>query len=101
MVKLVVGFGNRSFFPPRYMAEAREELPAIFRQMGHEVIIMDADATSLGAVQTRDEGKKFAQFLEGIVGQYDGIIWSHPNFGDESGMLPALREAGKRGDKIL
>jgi len=101
MVKLVVGFGNRSFFPPRYMAEAREELPAILRQMGHEVIIMDADATSLGAVQTRDEGKKFAQFLEGIVGQYDGIIWSHPNFGDESGMLPALREAGKRGDKIL
>ncbi len=101
MTKLVVGFGNRSFFPPKYMAQAREEIPAILASMGHEVMMMPAEATNLGAVQTREEGRKFASWLESKVGEYDGIVWTHPNFGDESGMLPALQAAGKRGDKIF
>jgi len=101
MARFVVGFGNRSFFPPEYMKEAREEIPIILKGMGHEAILMDENAANLGAVQTRDEGRKFAAFLEERAGQYDGIIWTHPNFGDEVGMLPALKDAGKRGDKIL
>ncbi|MBD3310657.1 hypothetical protein GF351_05550 [Candidatus Woesearchaeota archaeon] len=99
MARFAVGFGNRSFFPPKYMAQAREELPAVLKELGHEAIMMGADATDLGAVQTREEGRRWAAWLEHQ--RYDGIIWTHPNFGDESGMLPALMGAGKRGDKIL
>lgn len=101
MAKFVVGFGNRSFFPPRYMAEARKELPAVLKSLGHEAITMDESATNRGAVQTREEGRIWASWLESLKGQYDGIIWTHPNFGDESGMLPALQAAGDRGEKIL
>lgn len=101
MARFVLGFGNRSFFPPKYMHEARKELPAVLKDMGHETVMMDEKQTNLGAVATRDEGRKFAEFLEKKAGRYDGIIWTHPNFGDEVGMLPALRAAGKRGDNIL
>jgi L-fucose isomerase-like protein len=101
MATFALGFGNRSFFPRHYMAQAREELPRVLTALGHKTIIMDEAATSRGAVQTRDEGRKWAAWLESIRGQYDGIIWTHPNFGDESGMFPALRDAGRRGDKIL
>jgi L-fucose isomerase-like protein len=101
MATFVVGFGNRGFFPPEYMSEARRELPEVLEGLGHETILMDESITRLGAVETRDEGDRFAEFLETHVGRYDGIIWSHPNFGDEVGMKRALGTAGKRGDKIL
>ena len=41
MARFVLGFGNRSFFPPKYMKEARRELPAVLRDMGHETVMMD------------------------------------------------------------
>ena len=101
MATYAVGLGNRSFFPPKYMEQARAEIPAVLRGMGHDVLMMDADATNLGAVQTRDEGRRWAAWLETRRGSYDAILWSLPNFGDESGMLPALLGAGKRGDTIF
>ena len=101
MANFIVGFGNRAFFPPKYMAEARKEIPEVLSKLGHKSLIMDENATRLGAVQTRKEGDLFAQFIEDHAGQYDGIIWTHPNFGDEVGMRRALRAAGKRGEHIL
>lgn len=100
MAKFVLAAGNRGFFPIEYMGQAREELPAVLKSMGHEVLMMDESATRAGAVETRKEGREFAVWLDEHKG-YDGIIWTHPNFGDEVGMLPALREAGRRKDKIL
>jgi len=101
MGRFIVGFGNRGFFPPEYMAAARREIPAVLEQLGHEAVLMDEKATRLGAVETRQEGDIFAGFIEQNAGRYDGIIWTHPNFGDEVGMRRALRAAGKRGDRIL
>jgi len=101
MTRFIVGFGNRGFFPPEYMKEARAEVPAVLAKLGHETLIMPEEATRLGAVETRQEGDLFAQFLVDNKGQYDGIIWTHPNFGDEVGMRRALRSAGKRGEPIF
>lgn len=101
MARYIVGFGNRGFFPPEYMTEARRELPAVLETLGHQALLMDEKATRLGAVETRDEGRLFAEFIERKRGQYDGIIWTHPNFGDEVGMKQALAAAGRRGDPIL
>ncbi len=101
MSKFVLGFGNRGFFPARYMTDARKELPAILAEMGHETMMMEEDATRLGAVETRKEGRDWAAWLANLDEKYDGIIWTHPNFGDESGMLPALQAAGKKDVKIL
>lgn len=101
MATFAIGFGNRGFFPPEYMAEARREIPDVLAQLGHDTLLMDENATRLGAVETREEGDLFAAFLEENQGRYDGIVWTHPNFGDEVGMRRALRAAGKRGAPIF
>jgi L-fucose isomerase-like protein len=101
MARFIVGFGNRGFFPPEYMSAARREMSDVLRRLGHEPILMDESATRLGAVETRAEGDLFAQFLDEQAGRYDGIIWTHPNFGDEVGMKRALQKVGRRGTPIL
>ncbi len=101
MARFAVGFGNRGFFPPEYMKEARQEIPVVLRKMGHKAILMPEEATRLGAVETREEGKKWGEWLTNLEDRVDGVIWTHPNFGDEVGMLRALQAASEAGYKTL
>ncbi len=87
-------FGNRGFFPASLQAEARAELPRVLQELGHKVLLLDADATRYGAVETVAEGELYANFLREHRGQFDGVILSLPNFGDENGAVAALKEAG-------
>lgn len=87
-------FGNRGFFPAFLMKEAREELPRVIKEWGHEVLMMPEDATPHGAVETTQEGKLYADWLRRNHGKYDGVILSLPNFGDETGAVAALKDAG-------
>lgn len=84
-------FGNRGFFPGELVAAARESLIGACKRNGYEYIIMDEALTRYGAVETIEEGKLFAQFLKDHEGEYDGIILSLPNFGDENGASVAFR----------
>jgi L-fucose isomerase-like protein len=92
--KFALFFGNRGFFPASLQAEAREELPKVLEAAGHEYIILDADATRYGAVETPREGELYANFLAENRGKFDGVILSLPNFGDENGAVAALKDAG-------
>ncbi len=87
-------FGNRGFFPASLQAEAREELPRVLKSAGHEVLMLDAESTRYGAIETPQEGQVFANFLSQNKGKFDGVILSLPNFGDENGAVTALKEAG-------
>ena len=87
-------FGNRGFFPASLQAEARQELPGILEAAGHEVLMLDVEATRYGAVETPQEGQVFANFLQANKSKYDGVILSLPNFGDENGAVAALKDAG-------
>lgn len=87
-------FGNRGFFPGSLMAEAREELPRVLKAWGHEVIMLPAEATRHGAVETPREGEIYANFLRVNQGKYGGVILCLPNFGDETGAVAALQDAG-------
>ena len=42
-------FGNRGFFPASIIAQAREELPRLLKEWGHDSLILDAEATRHGA----------------------------------------------------
>ncbi len=86
-------FGNRGFFPAAIIAEAREELPRVLKSWGHEVIMLEESATRYGAVETREEGERYANFLRENQGKFDGIIISLPNFGDEFGAVTAVKDA--------
>jgi len=45
-------------------------------------------------VETREEALRYAAFLRENHGKFDGVILCLPNFGDETGALVALGEAG-------
>jgi L-fucose isomerase-like protein len=87
-------FGNRGFFPASHQSVARKELSNTLRKLGHKTLILDAKATRHGAVETPREGEIYANFLQQNRGKYDGVILCLPNFGDETGAVAALQDAG-------
>ncbi len=87
-------FGNRGFFPASLQAGARKEMMAALKNLGHKVLTLDAKATRHGAVETPMEGQVYANFLRENAGKFDGVILSLPNFGDETGAVAALKDAG-------
>ena len=93
-MKFALYFGNRGFFPETLIAGAREEVSAAVKNAGYEYLIPDADMTRYGAVETREEGWAYAEWLKSHKGEYDGVIMSLPNFSDENGAIAALQDAG-------
>ena len=87
-------FGNRGFFPETLIAGARKELTDAVEQLGFQTLVMDEGETRYGAVETAEEGRKYAAFLKQHRGEYDGVILSLPNFGDENGAIAALQDCG-------
>jgi len=87
-------FGNRGFFPASLIASAREEFTRELNALGHEVLILDTEATRYGAVETPQEGEVYANFLRANRGKFGGVIICLPNFGDETGAVAALQEGG-------
>ncbi len=86
-------FGNSGFFPAALIAGAREEMARALHALGHDVLMLDADATRHGAVETVQEGQVYANFLHEHRGAFGGVIVCLPNFGDENGAVAALAEA--------
>lgn len=86
--------GNRGFFPASLLDAARQEMLAVLGGMGHEVLTLDAASTRYGAVETPQEGQVYANFLRQNAGKHDGVVLCLPNFGDETGAVAALKEAG-------
>jgi len=87
-------FGNRGFMPGGLILGAREEMAKAVTDAGCAYIMADAGATRYGAVETRDEGRYYAEWLKSRAGQYDGVIFCMPIFVDENGAAEALRDAG-------
>lgn len=84
-------FANRGFFPGEVIADAREKMKSAVTDSGCDYICMDENLTRYGAVETIAEGKIYAEFLERNKGKYDGVIICLPNFGDENGVLVAMK----------
>ena len=89
-----VFIGNRGFFPASLLEIARKEMAEVLEGLGHKALMLDAAATRYGAVETVQEGELFANFLRRNAGQFDGVVVCLPNFGDETGAVAALKEAG-------
>ena len=86
-------FGNRGFFPGSLQAGARKQMQQSLKKLGHKTIVLDAKATRHGAVETPEEGQRYANFLRKNQGKYGGVILCLPNFGDETGAVAALKDA--------
>ncbi|MCK5862854.1 MAG: hypothetical protein KAH38_10235 [Candidatus Hydrogenedentes bacterium] len=92
--RFAILFGNRGFFPASLQAGARKEMTEVLKKLGHKTLVLDAKKTRHGAVETPAEGEVYANFLRRNFGKYDGVILCLPNFGDETGAVAALKEAG-------
>ena len=87
-------FGNRGFFPGSLIEQARQTLKAVVEKAGYQTLMFDASATRLGAVESISDAKIYAKFLKEHEGEFDGVLLSLPNFGDENGAVAALQDCG-------
>ena len=87
-------FGNRGFMPAELIKSSRDDMVKAVTEAGYNYLIMDEEATRYGAVETRDEGRIYHDWLESHKGEYDGVILCMPIFVDENGAITALRDAG-------
>lgn len=94
MMKFALYFGNRGFFPEKLIAAAREEVSHAVIKAGFDYLMPDAKMTRYGAVETRQDGAIYAEWLKSQKGKFDGVIMSLPNFSDENGAVAALQDAG-------
>lgn len=93
-MKFVLFFGNRGFMPGELITGARKDMIKAVTDAGHEYIAMDENLTRYGAIETRDEGRMYHDWLKSHEGEYDGVILCMPIFIDENGAVAALQDAG-------
>jgi L-fucose isomerase-like protein len=83
--------GTRDFFPAEPVLAARREVIELLAGMGVEVVILDEEATNMGAVQTWEESKKCAALFRANRDRIDGILVVLPVFGPERGIADAIQ----------
>ena len=91
---LVVIVGNRDFFPDVLVGEARRDLLKLFGELGIDAVLLDEQATKLGAVETWEHAKRCADLFRANRDRIAGVVVSLPNFGDEKGVADTLKLAG-------
>ena len=93
-ITLGVIVGNRDFFPDRLIAQGRQEIQEVLKELEIDVVILDDAATKLGAVETWEHAKQCAALFDENRQRIDGILVSLPNFGDEKGVADTIKLSG-------
>ena len=83
---LGVIIGNRDFFPDRLVAEARQDILALFAKLNLTPIMLDEQQSKLGGVETFSDAQKCAELFRKNQDDIIGILVVLPNFGDERGI---------------
>ena len=85
--------GNRGFFPDHLAQSGRAEMLAAIEKAGYQAVAPGPEETKFGAVETRAESACCADLFKKHRESIDGIIVTLPNFGEERGIVDALRMA--------
>ena len=88
--------GNRGFFPDHLAKTGREEIIKVLEAAGANVVVLSPEESKHGAVETYAESKKCAALFKKHADEIDGIIITLPNFGEERGIVDAIRLSGLR-----
>jgi L-fucose isomerase-like protein len=84
--------GTRNIFSSKLAASAREVLLQKMDKFGFNYVMLPAGETPTGAIETVADARKCAKIFNENLDKIDGIIVVLPNFGDELGIVNALRE---------
>ena len=85
--------GTRGFFNSELASGGRKDLISLLEKLGYGYVILPVDATPTGSVETIDDARKVADLFIENHKSIDGIIVSLPNFGDELGIVNAIKWA--------
>ncbi len=86
--------GNRGFFPDHLAKTGREEILAVLKAAGAKAVVLSPEQSKHGAVETYEESKRCAELFKQHAEEIDGIIVTLPNFGEERGIVDAIRLSG-------
>ena len=86
--------GNRGFFPDHLAKTGREEIITAIEAAGGKAIVLSAEESKHGAVETYAEAQLCAALFKKHADEIDGIIITLPNFGEERGIVDAIRLSG-------
>ena len=95
MARTTIGviIGNRDFFPDVLVGEARADLQHVFAALDLEAVVLDAQATKAGSVETWAHARQCADLFRAHRDRISGVLVCLPNFGDEKGVADALKLA--------
>lgn len=86
--------GNRGFFPDHLAKTGREEILQVLEAAGAKAIVLSPEESKYGAVETYAESQRCAELFKKHADEIDGIIVTLPNFGEERGIVDAIRLSG-------
>jgi len=86
--------GTRGCFNARLASVGRAAILDKMQALGLESVILPTDATPTGVVEGRVDGEKCARLFSSQREVIDGIVVLLPNFGDELGVVTAVKGAG-------
>src|SRR6478752_5570720 len=86
--------GNRGFFPDHLAKTGREEILSVLQAAGATAIVLGPEKSKYGAVETYTEAQHCAELFKKHAEDIDGIILTLPNFGEERGIVDAIRLSG-------
>ena len=93
-ITLGVVVGSRQFFNGAPALKSRSDILAQLDALGIEGLLLPADATENGAVQSRDDARRYAAFFREHRDEIDGLAILLPNFGDEIAIVELVTMAG-------
>src|ERR1700746_312073 len=101
--KIVLGVivGNRNFFPDNLITQGRQDILSVLNEQGIDAVILDEQATKLGAVETWAHAQKCAALFDENRHRIDGILVTLPNFGDEKGVADTIKLSGLKGPILV
>src|SRR6516165_4611969 len=86
--------GNRGFFPDHLAKTGRDEIIQVLEAAGAKAIVLGPEESKYGAVETYTESQRCAELFKKHADEIDGIIVTLPNFGEERGIVDAIRLSG-------
>ena len=93
LLTLALIVGNRGFFPDHLAKEGREAMIGVLEKAGIRVIALTPEQSKFGAVETPEEARRCAELFRKHREEIDGIIVTLPNFGEERGIVDAIRHS--------
>ncbi|MDI7275559.1 MAG: fucose isomerase [Anaerolineae bacterium] len=86
--------GTRDFFPAEPVLAARRSVLNVLADLGVDAVILDEEATPMGAVETWEQAKACAALFRAHRERIDGILIVLPVFGPERAMADTIKLSG-------